>query len=118
MLVINKMDTEGAWEKFNDIKYQINNISGENCKKFNPKKINETLFSDTFERYSEDIRPENPLQFQNILPISAKQGGEIETLKEKLRNMLDILYDNSNEDNAKLLQNIQDYQREKGPTLV
>ncbi|GJQ70307.1 hypothetical protein Trydic_g22745 [Trypoxylus dichotomus] len=101
MIVINKMDTDGAWEKFNNIKHQISNISG------------------IFETYPEDFRPEKPLQFHKILPISARQGGDtIETLKLNLRKMLDILYEKHNENSSKLLQNIQNIQNEKGPILV
>ncbi|KAK9746853.1 50S ribosome-binding GTPase [Popillia japonica] len=101
IIVINKMDTDNAWKKIDSIKHQINNIS------------------DTFDAYPENLRPDKPLKFYDILPISAKEGGEaIQGLKDKLRKMLDILFDQQTEDNAKLLETIQDLQKERGPMLV
>lgn len=74
---------------------------------------------DTFDAYPENLRPDKPLKFYDILPISAKEGGEaIQGLKDKLRKMLDILFDQQTEDNAKLLETIQDLQKERGPMLV
>ncbi|KAI4465200.1 developmentally regulated gtp-binding protein-related [Holotrichia oblita] len=101
IIVINKMDTNNAWKTLDSIKHQINNIS------------------DTFEAYPENLRPNKPLKFYEFLPISAKEGGEaVQGLKDKLRKMLDILFDKQNEDNAKLLETIQDFQKERGPALV
>ncbi|XP_022902264.2 GTP-binding protein 10 homolog [Onthophagus taurus] len=101
MIVINKMDVEGANEKYLEVKKKINHLS------------------DYFGEYPIEIRPEIPLKFQQILAISAQTNKEdIEVLKNKLRTLLDVCYQDNKVDEFKTLKDTIELQKEKGPRLV
>lgn len=73
--------------------------------------------------YPEEYRPTRPLIFDDVVPMSAKAGGEgVEYLKSRLRQLLDLhaemLNEEQIEENAKLLNKTQEKLREKGPRLV
>ncbi|XP_018321946.1 GTP-binding protein 10 homolog isoform X3 [Agrilus planipennis] len=73
VLVINKMDTDGALKKFEKVREQI------------------TALPEIIQEYSEEIRPTRILEIGEIIPISAKESVEdIEKVKNTLRNLLDI----------------------------
>lgn len=73
MLVVNKMDTPNAWEKFNEIRPMI-------------KKYEESLAA-----VPEEMRPETALVFDAVLPLALgqKNQDEITLLREKIRLVLD-----------------------------
>lgn len=104
MLLVNKMDTEGALEKYNEVNDQIKNL-----KKY---------LSD----YEEKMRPKNVIQFCDIVPISAKSNqGDVELVKQKLRNILDVMADleqDSDDRNLELYDEVKEKIREKGPQLI
>ncbi|XP_076269734.1 GTP-binding protein 10 homolog [Rhynchophorus ferrugineus] len=102
LLLINKMDTDGAEQKFKEIKTQLKE------------------FNDFISRYSEEIRPSKCLKFSNIIPISAKESEkDIVLVKQKLRTILDIMNDVSNTNKIdKLYEDIKSSISEKGPQLI
>ncbi|KAF7278064.1 hypothetical protein GWI33_008833 [Rhynchophorus ferrugineus] len=102
LLLINKMDTDGAEQKFKEIKTQLKE------------------FNDFISKYSEEIRPSKCLKFSNIIPISAKESEkDIVLVKRKLRTILDIVNDVSNTNKIdKLYEDIKSSISEKGPQLI
>ncbi|XP_050533736.1 GTP-binding protein 10 homolog [Daktulosphaira vitifoliae] len=101
MLLINKMDTEGAKEKYLEIQEKIENLN------------------DAIYLYPEDVRPKKAIKFDEILPISAKnEPGDIEYVKTIIRDILDIKEEINNVTDNKSLNKLKDSLRERGPVLV
>jgi Obg family GTPase CgtA len=74
MLLINKMDTENAQQKYVEIKDSLQNIS------------------EIAKKYPDNIRPENVLKFTDILTISAKEKLEdVELVKNRVRKLIDVM---------------------------
>lgn len=73
ILVVNKMDTKGAMDKFNEIKPLINN------------------YEKSLATVSDEMRPEKALVFDAVLPLALGQRNpdEVTLLKEKIRMVLD-----------------------------
>ncbi|XP_041977595.1 GTP-binding protein 10 homolog isoform X2 [Aricia agestis] len=78
ILAVNKLDTEGAEEKFKEIKKAFSNV-------------NQIVGS-----VAEDVRPETPIEFEDIVGISALTGEGVEGLKHLLRKRLDNFADENN----------------------
>lgn len=79
MVIINKMDSEGAQEKYNQVVDKI-------------RHLDEAIMD-----YPEEFRPERTLKFDEIVPLVAKQrddepkiGASIEYVKDRLRKLLDV----------------------------
>ncbi|XP_046419823.1 GTP-binding protein 10 homolog [Neodiprion virginianus] len=74
ILVVNKMDTENATEKLNEVKPLI-------------KEYERTLAT-----FSDEIRPEKAFVFEAVLPVALRERNvdEIKLLKEKVRTVLDL----------------------------
>ncbi|XP_050514321.1 GTP-binding protein 10 [Diabrotica virgifera virgifera] len=105
MMVINKMDTEGAVEKFQEIKEQLKHLEG------------------FFSNYPDNMRPANNLKFSQIIPVSAKENPEdIDYVKERLRKMLDVIAEKEEKDEGGKseddVDNIRATLKEKGPALM
>ncbi|KAK9879465.1 hypothetical protein WA026_006535 [Henosepilachna vigintioctopunctata] len=103
LLLINKMDSDGAQDKYNEIKDDLKNLS----------KI--------ATNYEDNLKPENILKFREIIPISAKNSkDDIAFVKNKLRKHLDILAEEkiNDEENFNLYQNVREHMKEKAPKLV
>ncbi|GLV41622.1 uncharacterized protein CBL_06851 [Carabus blaptoides fortunei] len=103
MLVINKMDTSGADRIYEEIQDRIKHM---------PELLSE---------YPDDMRPERALVFDEVLPISAKLGGQsIGYLKERVRTVQDVHAANQDQDqhNAELQKRTAAILAERGPTLV
>lgn len=102
MLILNKMDVEGADEIY---KSTINNLKN---------------LGDAFSKYSPELKPERPLKFEEILPISAKSGEDSDLVKNTLRKIIDITAEmqRKEEENSGLLSEMQEQVRERGPRLV
>ncbi|XP_045470593.1 GTP-binding protein 10 [Harmonia axyridis] len=101
LIIINKMDVEGAEEKYNQIKEDLKNLSRIDCE--------------------EDIRSEKFLKFRDILPVSVKNRAEdIALIKEKLRKQLDVIADEeaNDESSLDLYQDMREKNKERGPKLV
>lgn len=73
MIIINKMDTENADSIFEEIKPALHDLS------------------DYVATCPKEMRPEQIIQIDDILPASliSKNKEEIETIKERIRNILD-----------------------------
>ncbi|CAK9815222.1 GTP-binding protein 10 homolog [Anthophora quadrimaculata] len=108
MIIINKMDTKGATEIYDEIKPKLNNMS------------------EFLSEFDEAIQPKRVLRFDEIFTASliSKNGNEIQAIKEKIRYIIDKYEEekafaqnvNSYEDDllAKLKQQAQQF----APTLV
>ncbi|XP_019873109.1 GTP-binding protein 10 homolog [Aethina tumida] len=102
MILINKMDSENAQEKYNEIKDNIVN------------------FRDFIKNYSDvDMKPKIPIKFCDIMPISAKESSsDILKVKQRLRNLLDVMADLENENEDNTYPDIKNALKEKTPVLV
>lgn len=103
MLLVNKMDSEGAAEKYRNLKPGL----------FELEK--------TFNALPEDMRPELPIKFDEIMRISAKNAPEdVERVKERLRHLLDCYAEQEleNDDNAEMYNKMSDLVAERGPKLI
>lgn len=103
MIVVNKMDTSGADKKYEEIYDRIQHMS------------------EILSEYPVDTRPERALVFDEILPISAKVGGQsVGYVKERVRAVLDVHAHTAHQDqhNAQLMQRTAATLTERGPTLV
>lgn len=78
MIIINKMDTKGADEIYNEIKPKLNNLS-----KFLPE-------------FDKSIQPTKTLQFDDVLTTSLilKDVNEIQKIKIKIRQIIDEYEEN------------------------
>ncbi|XP_012261201.2 GTP-binding protein 10 homolog [Athalia rosae] len=74
ILVVNKMDTENAKEKFEEISPMIEN------------------YEQSIKKFPEEIQPEQALLFDAVLPLALGENdaNEIRRLKEKIRYVLDL----------------------------
>lgn len=105
MLLINKMDSEGADDKYKEIKKKLKN------------------FDDFVSQYTGNLKPGRTLKFSDILPISAKEKEEdIQLVKNRLRILLDVMNElndkEKEEERAGVYTNIKKSFVEKGPSLV
>ncbi|XP_030763064.1 GTP-binding protein 10 homolog [Sitophilus oryzae] len=104
MLLINKMDSEGAEHLFNNIKGQL-------------KELNNFI-----SQYEENMRPSRLLTFSHIIPISAKEDrSDIELVKNKLRTLLDVVSENEqleNNESYDLYGEVTKPLKERGPKLI
>ncbi|VVC30267.1 Hypothetical protein CINCED_3A020833 [Cinara cedri] len=102
LLVINKMDTEGAKEKYLEIKDQLENLD------------------DAISSYPDEIKSSKAIKFDKILKISAKnEPDDIKRVKTVIRELLDVNEElNNNIENNISLQNLKDQLKERGPVLV
>lgn len=68
------------------------------------------------------MRPEQPIKFDEVMAISAKNKGEdIEILKERLRLLLDCYAEQakeSNDENADLYSKLTASVAERGPKVI
>lgn len=103
MLLVNKMDAEGAPEKYRNLKPSL----------FELEK--------SFNALPEDMRPEVPIKFDEIMRISAKNAPEdVERVKERLRHLLDCYAEQEQEDNdsADMYNKMSGLVAERGPKLI
>jgi len=101
VLLINKMDTDGAKDKYLDIKRQLENLD------------------DAISSYPDEIKPSKAIQFDKILQISAKnQPDDVKRVKTILREVLDVNEELNNNIEYKSLDSVKEQIRERGPVLV
>ncbi|XP_050588320.1 GTP-binding protein 10 homolog [Bombus affinis] len=108
MIIVNKMDTNGANEIYNEIKLKLNNLS------------------EFLSEFDESIQPKRVLQFDDIITTSLilQNADEIREIKTKIRRIIDKYEEakisvqdmDSNEDclRTKLKKQMQQY----APTFV
>lgn len=101
ILLVNKMDLDGSIDTFIENEEYFNDLSL------------------AVDQISEDIRPENLLKFEKVMPISAKKYQEVEKVKEEIRQVIDDL-DRRNSENmdAKVNEKLQRKLMEHGPKMV
>ncbi|XP_050302015.1 GTP-binding protein 10 homolog [Anthonomus grandis grandis] len=101
LLLINKMDTEGAMDKYMEVKNNLKN------------------FKEYMSKYDENRRPTRILNFADIIPISAKEReSDIEKVKNRLRTLLDVLSDLERNEPDDLYGELKGQMTERGPRLV
>lgn len=80
ILIVNKMDVEGADEIYENIKDTLHNLE------------------DHIHNYPEEFHSEKIVKFHSIMPISAKtSASNVNDVKEHIRNLLDILAEDEEE---------------------
>lgn len=80
ILIVNKMDIDGAQDIYNNICNILHNLK------------------DHLHNYAEEFHPERVLKFHSIMPISAKTSkSNIDDVKHKIRNLLDIMAEEEEE---------------------
>lgn len=104
ILAINKMDLEGSEDTFSRVKESLMNIS----------KIIDTI--------PEEVRPDNPINFEDIVGISALKDSEsIQNLKQLLRKRLDEFAEENNPDiiePSQFLRRSKAIITERGPQIT
>ncbi|KAG5891073.1 hypothetical protein JTB14_005709 [Gonioctena quinquepunctata] len=105
MLLINKMDSEGALGKFQEIKDHLKDPT------------------EFFNGYPDELRPTRHLKFCDIIPISAKEHPEdVEHVKQRLRNLLDVLAQlqekNETDESENVYNRAKNVLLERGPALI
>ncbi|KAK5646033.1 hypothetical protein RI129_004497 [Pyrocoelia pectoralis] len=105
LMVVNKMDTVPDRKHFYEIREQILNLP------------------DLLQNYPEEIRPETPFVFDDIVAISAKESADdVNLLKNKIRHLLDVYGEVKKErelqEKAELVSNIKRNLAERGPLVV
>ncbi len=101
LCLVNKMDTKDAEEKYHELRGKLKDYAN-------------AVESDV----DQELRPEMHLQFDEIIPISAKfNRGSVNLVKDKLRDWVDISEEKKREkiDMEAKLQELHD---EKGPDVV
>ena len=99
ILLVNKMDKNGSEEEFLRYENYFNDL---------------TLGLDECPK---EIRPEQLIKFERIIPISAKDNKEINKVKLQVREVLDLANEKKQEDydaDAKISKKL----REHGPKMV
>ncbi|ENN74408.1 GTP-binding protein 10 homolog [Dendroctonus ponderosae] len=102
ILLINKMDSEGSEAKYQEVRKVMKNFKG---------------FIST---YKEDLKPNKPINFTDILAISAKESqSDVLKVKTRLRNLLDLVSElNESSDSEDVYSDLKKPFVEKGPVLV
>lgn len=86
LLAVNKMDTESAEKKFSDLLQEIANIK------------------DITSNWAPELRPKNFIQFDDIMPISAATGHNIDTLKSRIRQVIEFHHEEGQDVNPTIKQ--------------
>lgn len=78
------------------------------------------VFPDILKDYPDEFRPSKCLKFFDILPVSAKESPQdVETVKRKLRNLLDVIHDMEvQESGGETNEDIRSSLKEKRPVLL
>lgn len=100
ILLVNKMDTNGSEEEF--LRYEKN---------FKDLSIG-------LEECPEEIRPTELLNFERIIPISAKNRKEIDKVKENIRSVIDDAHNRTIDETRDPEEKLSRRLREHGPKMV
>lgn len=100
ILLVNKMDKNGSEEEF--LRYE---------KSFNDLSIG-------LEQCPEEIRPTELLNFDRVIPISAKNRKEIEKVTENIRDVIDEAHNHAIDDSSDPEEKLSRRLREHGPKMV
>ncbi|CAG2069519.1 unnamed protein product, partial [Timema podura] len=112
VLVVNKMDSEGADEKLRAIQSHLKDLA----------ELPLRLPTGASLQFSEPLRPKHPLQFDSVMAISALSDPEgVSRVKQRLRELLDFYAEQSRvlaEQESRLLEQLTANVMEAGPRLV
>ncbi|XP_056648289.1 GTP-binding protein 10 [Diorhabda sublineata] len=101
MMLINKMDTDGALSKFQEIKEQLKNLES------------------VFANYPDDIRPLNCMKFFDVIPVSAKENpDDVNYVKHRVRKMLDVIAELNENKSSHETDGVENDFKEKAPVLI
>lgn len=102
ILLVNKMDMEGAIEKFKEIEKYLDDL-----------RLGVIECPD-------EIRPTKLMQFERIIPISAKHYKEIDKVKEEIRDVIDLVDERNRplENDERAYERIRKKLTEHGPKVV
>ncbi|XP_053994610.1 GTP-binding protein 10 homolog [Hylaeus volcanicus] len=108
MIIINKMDTEGASEIYDKIEPKLNKLS------------------EVVTEFDETIQPEKVMQFDDILTTSLISNNtiEIQKIKEKMRDIIDkyeeqtLFPDNTNSTDDQLFEKLKRQSQRYTPVFV
>lgn len=100
ILLVNKMDKNGSEEEF--LRYEKN---------FNDLSIG-------LEQCPEEIRPTELLNFDRVIPISAKNRKEIDKVTENIRDAIDEAHNRAIDDSSNPDEKLSRRLREHGPKMV
>lgn len=102
ILLVNKMDLEGGFEKFQEYEKNLNDLSL------------------GVAACPEEIRPEKLIKFERIIPISAKHYKEIDKVKEEIRDVIDLVDERNRlpESDERVFERIKKKLTEHGPKVV
>lgn len=107
ILIVNKMDTENASNIYTEIEPSLKNLGG------------------VVENFPEEMRPEAILRFEEIITTSlaSKNKGEVEKVKNVIRNVLDKNYKMQTDETSglkevELYKKLKHDMRQDAPLLV
>lgn len=108
MIIVNKMDTNGASEIYSEIEQKLSNLS------------------EFLSEFDESIQPKKVLQFDDIVTTSLvlKNTNEIEEIKRKIRYIIDkyeeekISIQNMDSDEDRLRTKLKQQMQQYAPTFV
>ncbi|KAG8297533.1 GTP-binding protein 10 [Homalodisca vitripennis] len=105
MLLVNKMDTDGAKERYREITHAVRDLSS------------------VLHKYPPEMRPERLFEFVSVQCFSAKEATEFEVkeCQNEIRRVLDwvaVETEAQKERELELLKKLQHRQTEYGPTVL
>lgn len=99
VLLINKMDMDGAVELFEKNKEILGNLE------------------QALDQCPEDIRPNKILDFEKIITVSAKNSAKVDFVKTELRSILDRVAEQSLDQSEPKLDKLREKVEERGPKI-
>lgn len=100
VLLVNKMDMTGAVEIYEKNKHLLKNME------------------QALDQCPEEIRPKKMLDFDKIIPVSAKNYARVDLVKIELRNILDRIAEQSLDHSQSSLKMLHEKVEERGPKII
>lgn len=99
VLLVNKMDMEGAVEIYEQNKEILRNLD------------------QALDQCPEEIRPKKVIDFEKIIKISAKNSAKVDLVKIELRNILDRIAEQNLDQSEPKLEILLEKVKERGPKI-
>lgn len=99
VLLVNKMDLDGAVETFEQNKEILGNLE------------------QALDQCPEEIRPNKLIEFEKIITVSAKNSAKVKLVKDELRNILDRVAEQGIKQNDSKLETLREKIEERGPKI-
>lgn len=100
VLLVNKMDMEGAVEIYERNKHILKNME------------------QALEQCPEEIRPKKLIDFDKIITVSAKNSARVDLVKTELRTILDRVAEQNLDPSKSSLKILKEKVAERGPKLI